>query len=292
MKPFAAEDISVILEDYVEAVLGDSLRFLRAELREMEGRGAVARRIEHLLRGEMRAAVKERLPVQPGVDLDALLSDPEYLARLAQVICERLSGGPDAPSLRIAPKPLSRVETDRLLTDGVNFGLIFGAEAIYFQDTVQALQTDELRSRPEGACPVHVLAVHVDWRTDDGGKAKRALMLDDTGSVGEVAFEHPVALDLVATLHLPRSGECALHSRLSAEYDRLGVPQINRYEASRRADDKWRTHRLWEGCVPSPRAARIPGANPEEVLRGTLEAWTNQEESFATENTENTENIE
>ena len=288
LKTYAPEDISVVLTYYVEAALGDSLKSL---LREVGGKRTATRRIEHLLRSEMRAVFKERLPVQPGVDLEALLSlrskaclsDSEYLARLAHVICERLSAGPDAPSLRIAPKPLGRAGADMLLKDGVNFGLIFGAETIYFQDAVQALQTDEIRSRPEGERPVNVLGVHVDWRTDDGGRVKRALISDDTGSVREVAFEHPVALDLVATLHLPRSGERALHSRLSAAYDRIGVPQINPYEISRRADDKWRTHRLWEGRVPSPRAVRIPGGNPEQVLKDTLEEWADQEQSFATE---------
>ena len=95
-------------------------------------------------------------------------------------------------------------------------------------------------------------------------------MLDVTGSVLERSFEHPVALDVVAVLHLPRSGERALHKKLSAQYERIGLPQINPYAASQRTDDKARTHRLWEGCVPSVRAVRIPGSTPERTLREAL----------------------
>ncbi len=281
----------MVLGYYVEAAFGDALR---AEFQKKAGKKRAAHRIAHLLQNETRIALKERLSLQPGVDLDEMLSDPTYLARLGEVIRERLIGGSDAPSLRIAPKPLGRAEADLLLKDGVNFGLIFGAEAIYFQDTVQALQTDEIRSRPveagkgkgrpfsrspqEGvgealALPlpvVHILGVHADWVSDDGRKAKRALMLDATGSVLERSFEHPVALDVVATLHLPRSGERDFHKKLSAAYDLIGLPQINPYEASRRADDKACTHRFWEGRVPSVRAVRISGSNPERTLRDAL----------------------
>jgi hypothetical protein len=288
-RPIAAEDVSVVLGYYVEAAFGDSLR---TELGRKAGKKATAHRIAHLLQNEIRTALKERLSLQPGVDLDEMLSDPSYLARIGEVIRERLVGGADAPSLRIAPKPLRRAEADLLLKNEVRFGLIFGAEAVYFQDTVQAFQTDEIRSRPEGAGKgkdrpasrssqggvggalplpvVHVLGVRADWLTDDKKAAKRALMLDATGSILERSFEHPVALDVVAMLHLPRSGERALHKKLSAAYDRIGLPQINPYEASRRADDKACTHRLWEGRVPSVRAVRIPGSNPERMLRDAL----------------------
>ncbi|MCK5119022.1 MAG: hypothetical protein KAQ78_05535, partial [Candidatus Latescibacteria bacterium] len=141
----AAEDVSVVLGYYVEAAFGDSLR---TELGRNTGKKTTAHRIAHLLQNEIRIALKERLHLQPGVDLDEMLSDPTYLARLAEVIRERLLGGAEAPSLRIAPKPLGRAEADLLLKEGVRFGLIFGAETVYFQDSVQALQTDEIRSRP------------------------------------------------------------------------------------------------------------------------------------------------
>ena len=285
-RPIAAEDVSVVLGYYVEAAFGD---LLREELRKKAGKKRAAHRIAHLLQNELRIALKERLTLQPGVVLDEMLSDPTYLARLGEVICERLIGGEDAPSLRIAPKPLGRAEADLLLKDGVNLGLIFGAETIYFQDTVQALQTDEIRSRPERARPVHVMGVHADWVSDDGRKAKRALMLDATGSVLERSFEHPVALDVVATLHLPRSGERALHKKFSVAYDLIGLPQINPYEASRRADDKACTHRLWEGYVPSVRAVRIPGLNPEETLGAMLEAWPDRGRSVVVQPNTGTE---
>ncbi|MCD6335564.1 MAG: hypothetical protein J7M27_09565 [Candidatus Latescibacteria bacterium] len=272
-RPVAAADVSVVLGYYVEAAFGD---VLRAELGKKAGKKTAGHRIAHLLQNEIRIALKERLPLQPGVDLNEMLSDPTYLARIGEVIRERLIAGSDAPSLRIAPKPLGRVEADPLLKDGVNFGLIFGAETIYFQDTVQAFQTDEIRSRPERAGSVHVLGVHADWLSDDGRKAHRALMLDATGSVLERSFAHAVALDVVATLHLPRSGERDLHKKLSAQYEHIGLPQINPYEASRRADDKVRTHRLWEGRVPSVRAVRILGSNPERTLGAMLEAWPDQ----------------
>ena len=93
------------------------------------------------------------------------------------------------------------------------------------------------------------------------GFSENALSVDDTGAVKEVRFDTPVPLHLVHTLHLPTQGEIELHRSVSEQCERLGVPQLNPYAASLRADDKARSHRLWSAAsspIRSPKMALVP----------------------------------
>jgi hypothetical protein len=222
---------------------------------------SVERTIWELLHAaQLPTALAGRFPTRAD-DIAFILSDRAVLGSIVEAALERWRGGPGAPVLRIAPRPLRPRQAAALLGDGINLGLIFGAEKVYFQDTVHALHTDESRSRSCGDRRVNVLGVHVRWRTADGVAAKRCLLVEDTGVVKEVRFDTPVPLHIVQTLHLPVRGEIELHRSISDHYERLGVAQLNPYPASQRADDKAHTHRLWSVAsppIPSPKAAPVP----------------------------------
>jgi len=246
-EPFEADDLSVLLVHYAEAEISKrtgSVEALRERVTEPEGAHIIEQQILELLM-EKRAFLLERIPVTPDTMLAGILSDRGYLERIAEIAVERLRGGPEAPALRIAPKPFTRCDIKEVLEEGLNLGLIFGAESIYFQDTVLAFQADETRSRPHQARKVNVLGVHVGWLTESG-EATRSLLVNKTGLVKEVQFEEAVPLHVAQTLHLPRIGENLLHQRVSKLFETKGIGQINPYGASARASDKAWTHRLWE----------------------------------------------
>ena len=171
----------------------------------------------------------------------------------------------DVPVLAIVPTPLTKRQTNQLLGNRVNYAMIFGAESIYFQDTVHAFAVD---SYCFGG--VNVLGVHIDWISSDDKSAKRALTVDETGFVKEVAFEISVPIHIVQILHLPLKRERQLHRELSIRFRDSGIPQINPYEdSSERADDKSWTHALWAQYgleIVSPKYILIPQrSSPEEI---------------------------
>jgi hypothetical protein len=118
---------------------------------------------------------RDRLPVEPGVDLARMLSDAKYLRRVSEAAEERAHCGDDAPSLLIAPCPISPKQADELLGDRTNLALIFDAESILFQDTVHVLHLDAIESRKnnDGAPGFNILGVHFDWLTTDGRTERR-----------------------------------------------------------------------------------------------------------------------
>lgn len=251
-RPFASsDDISVVLTYYLQAHLTG---YTNANALTSDPAWA-----EHVQRAALnglsasRGRLVREIPVSPEVDLRAMLSHRPYLARVAEIALERLRGGPDAPSLRIAPGCLPPTQARRMFGQGLCFGLIYGAETIYMQDTVLALQTDADRSQPSTDPAIHVLGVHKDQLTADM-KARRALIVDETAQVSEVCFEEPLALHIVQILHLPRKGEQHIHHRISTQCESLRLPQINPYRTSERADDKEWTHQLWS---PLPSGLRM-----------------------------------
>lgn len=275
---FKAEDLSVLLAHYVEAEISKQpglAEALRERTTEPEGAHIVERQILELLM-EKRSFLLGRIPVTPDTMLADILSDQGYLKRVTEIAVERLRGGPEASALRIAPRPLTRYDIKEALEEGLNFGLIFGAEPIYFQDTVLAFQADEARSRPRQARKVNVLGVHVGWLTE-AGEATRSLLVDKTGLVKEVQFEEAVPLHVVQTLHLPRIGEILLHQRISQLFENNGIDQINPYGASARASDKAWTHRLWKQCprekILSPASQLIPRSSTVQQALTVLRAF-------------------
>lgn len=239
-------EISLLLlrriEEELTSLLGPAgLEALRRRSTDPTEVGALKQQVlEALLR--RWEDILEGLPKESG--LPALISDPEYLKRIAEVAVERIRWGPGAPTLRIEPRKLGSEEVRALLNGGINLGLIFGAESIYFQDVVLAFQVDEVCSRPRDGRRVNVLGVHVDWLTESG-EATRGIIVDREWRIKEVRFEEAVELHAVQTLHLPTLGEAELHRRVSRLFEEAGVLQINPYEASERAEDKALTHRLW-----------------------------------------------
>ena len=195
-------------------------------------------------------------------------SDRDYLDRITQVAYERYVAGSaaqDVPTLTIVPTPLTRQQTYELLERRLNYVAIFGAESIYFQDTVHALATDSSESGR-----VNVLGAHIDWISPDSASIRRALAVDKDGLVKEVAFEEPVPIHTVQILHLPIKHERQLHRKLSIRFRDSGIPQINPYEGgSERADDKAWTHSLWDQYgqnIVSPGYVLIPQhSSPEEI---------------------------
>jgi len=233
--------------------------------------------LQHYLEAEVKRR-KPANPVTPADFLEMLLSsdvgfgippDRDYLTRIAQVAYERYTArrvDQDAPTLTIDPKPLSKRQMSELLGDRLNFVMVFGAESIYFQDTVHALAVD---SRCHGG--VNVLGVHIDWISPDGRSVKRALIEDENGLVREMAFAEPVPVHVVQILHLPLKNERRIHRELSRRFCDAGIRQINPYAASERADDKAQTHALWEQYeqeIASPKYALIPqGSSLSEIIK-------------------------
>ena len=190
----------------------------------------------------------------------------DYLSRIANVAYERYTArsiASDVPTMVIVPTPLSKRKMAELIGADWNYVMVFGAESIYFQDTVHALAID---SQYENN--VNVLGVHTGWLSRGG--AQRGIILDRDGLVKEVAFEEPVPVHIVQILHLPLKGERQLHRELSRRFHDEGIPQINPYpHSAERADDKARTHALWEQYeqeIVSPKYTLIPrGSSPEEI---------------------------
>ena len=274
-RDFDADQVSVGLAYFLEDKLGGSEE-LQAILADPKQEAQLRQSAQDLL-NQNRDSLAETLLVTPGVDIHRILSDQSYLARVADMAMQRLRGGPDAPSLRLSPFPLSPEQRHELVGEGINFALVFGAESIYFQDTVQAFHTDEISSRENGD-RVNVLGVRHDWLTDDGKHARRALIVDETESVKEVVFQEPVAIQMVETLHLPTRGEQELHRRISETCQENGIPQINPYEdAAERADDKMETHSLWSNYrspqgeeISSPAAWLISRSNSQQEIVSQL----------------------
>jgi len=213
--PFDADEVSVVLEHYLA-----SSRFAPAAVRQL----------------------KRTLPVQPDVDLDAMLDDPGYVERLLETVEERKRCGNEAPTLLIAPH---RVPATRVLGEGANLALIFSAEAVLFQDTVELLQLDATRWAEGGGRPrFNVIAVRPDWLAH-GGHAKRALVTDTDGRVKDCVFAKPAPIHAAMVLHLLREGEREQHRRISAWCRKHGIAQLNPYLSAVRADDKAATHRTW-----------------------------------------------
>lgn len=202
-------------------------------------------------------------------------SDRDYLDRIAQVAHERYAAesvAQDVPTLTIVPTPLTRRQTYELLGRRLNYVLVFGAESIYFQDTVHAFATDGSDSGR-----VNVLGAHIDWILPDGESIRRALAVDKDGLVKEMAFDEPVPVQVVQILHLPIKHERQLHRKLSLLFRDRGILQINPYEGgSERADDKAWTHDLWDQYgqnIVSPGYVLIPRRSSPEEIAGKLNAF-------------------
>jgi hypothetical protein len=202
-------------------------------------------------------------------------SDRDYLNRIAQVACERYTAqsvAQDVPTLTIVPTPLTRRQAYELLERRLNYVVIFGAESIYFQDTVHALAADSSHSGR-----ANVLGAHIDWIWQNGASIRRAIVVDKDGLVREVAFEEPVPIHVVQILHLPIKHERQLHRKLSICFHDSGIPQINPYEGgSERADDKAWAHALWDKYgqnILSPGYVLIPQHSSPEEIAGRLNAF-------------------
>jgi len=244
--------------------------------------------LQHYLEAEVQRR-KPANPVTPADFLEMLLSsdagfgipiDRDYLTRIAQVAHERHTArrvDRDAPTLTIDPKLLTKRQMSEILGDRLNYVLVFGAESIYFQDTVHALALD---GRRHGG--VNVLGVHINWISHDGRSVKRALIEDENGLVKEMAFAEPVPVHVVQILHLPLKNERRIHRELSRRFCDSGILQINPYAASDRADNKAQTHALLEQCeqeIASPKYALIKQGSPSSEIIKRLKSLVEDTQS-------------
>lgn len=218
-------------------------------------------------------------PILPADFLDMLhaakvQADDDYLSRIAQVAYERYTArqivAEDVPTMIIVPEPLNGRQAADLLGDRPNYVMVFGAESVYFQDTVHARAVDSCGE-------ANVLGAHIGWLSSDGAGVERAIVLDRDGFVKEMAFEEPVSVHVVQILHLPLKNERQLHRELSAYFRDRDIPQINPYESgSERADDKAWTHALWEQHgreIVSPKYTLIPQSSSSEEIAECLRTF-------------------
>jgi hypothetical protein len=280
--PLRAEDASVALQHYLEAEI---------QRRNMPDDLAPADFLT-ILHGHPQVQGEHK--VRPYARCEVPW-DRDYLDRIAQVAYERYTArrtAQDVPTMIIVPSPLTRRQIDELLGDRLNYVMVFGAESIYFQDTVHALAVDGRDIGVEATCDryvkretsnvkrswgVNVLGAHTDWISSDGEGVERALTVGDTGFVKEVAFQEPVPIHIVQILHLPLKRERQLHRELSIHFRDRGIPQINPYEnSSERADDKAWAHALWDQSgrkIASPEYALIPQHSSQEEIAARLRTF-------------------
>lgn len=195
--------------------------------------------------------------------------DRSFLDRIAQVAYERYIAQKslgDAPTLIIDPTPLNRQQRDDLLNDRPNYALIFGAETIYFQDTVHAFAIDSCYK-------ANILGVHWEWLSSDCKGIHRAIIMDRDGLVKEFAFENFAPIDIAQILHLPLANEHQLHQKLSDQLQ--NCLQINPYkDSSEQADDKAYSHTLWEQSkrgIESPKFILISQNSDHEELEAFMQ---------------------
>ncbi|MBM3212329.1 hypothetical protein FJZ33_08920 [Candidatus Poribacteria bacterium] len=208
--------------------------------------------------------------------MDILLSikkpvslDTEFLKRISQVAYERylaqkIDEAP--PVLKIIPEVLNKKETYNLLGEGLNYVLIFSAESIYFQGTIHAFAVDSYDFHK-----VNVLGVHKEWLLPDFSGTRRAILMDDEGYIREVAFENPVSIDVSHILHLPLRNEHKIHEAFSTHL--MSIPQVNPYNASKRADNKACTHELWRKCpeeIVTPEYTLIKRGSSSKKILGQI----------------------
>lgn len=164
----------------------------------------------------------------------------------------------------IAPSPLSKQQRDKLIGHRINYVIIYGAESIFFKDTIHAFTVDSCCSYR-----VNVLGTRIEWLSADGKGVKRALFMDETGFIKEMAFDEPVPIHIAQILHLPLKREQQMHRELSDHFQKRDIPQINPYETSKRADNKAWTHKLWaqyDQKIISPRYVLIQQESPENIF--------------------------
>ena len=135
----------------------------------------------------------------------------------------------------------------------INFAVIFGAEQEYFYDTLISLYVDAqkyLSSIETGGQSlfkksekeIDILGIDFRWLREKDSY-HRALLVTPDLKVKKIDFKE--LLDIVWILHLPTEGEKLLHQKLSSFFKKTYVFQINPYLASKRADDKFWTYKLW-----------------------------------------------
>ncbi len=197
--------------------------------------------------------------------------DHDYIIRIAQVGYERHIGiinGYNPPYLIIKENAINK---DKILGDRLNFVIIFGAESIYFQDTISAITLDNLRC----GNVVNVLGARIEWLSNDYKYITRALLVDETGIPKEIAFNEPVPINIVQILHLPIKHEIYIHKELSRRFHEANIYQINPYEnASERADNKSHTHKLlYKHNITSPDHIIIPKNTSSQYITSILKSF-------------------
>jgi hypothetical protein len=209
-------------------------------------------------------------------NISLILGNEEYLTRVKNMILERRQSlDSSAPCLRIAAYPMTREQIDNRLGERPNLGLIFGAESIYFQDTVHGLQNDALMEEP--FTPVNVLGVHYRWLTENGKETRRALLTDENGFIKDVLFERNVPLHAVQILHLPQKKEMEIHRQISAQYHKKNILQINPWHVSfQRADNKFMSYTLWKNKINTPASCLIAKNTSHFKTKEILEKFSKE----------------
>lgn len=188
---------------------------------------------------------------------------PMFSQRVKAGVIEAIYGEPLSPPLLILPEPNGPIpERDNPFPGPVHAVCV--EYLPNFANELYPLLVDAYvydLSQP-GSSRTPVAGVHVSW-LDDNWRAKRAIYYrPDENELIETSLVPPVEIKSVHFLAV--SPSC--HQLYSERFTRRGIPQLNPYAASMRADDKYGCFLAWKkNGVPTPEAVLIPAGEARDA---------------------------
>ncbi|MFB3784967.1 MAG: hypothetical protein ACE15F_01220 [bacterium] len=186
-----------------------------------------------------------------------------FSQRVKAGVIEAIYGEPLSPLLLILPEPSGAIRP----RDNPFAGPVHAVCVEYLPNFANELYPllvdayiDDL-SRPDSS-RTPVAGVHVSW-LDDKLRARRAIYYrPDENELIETSLVPPVEIESVHFLAV--SPSC--HQLYSERFTRRGIPPLNPYAASMRADDKYGCFLEWrKNGVPTPEAVLIPRSEARDA---------------------------
>lgn len=196
-------------------------------------------------------------------DLDVL-----YKKRVAQLALEELKSTPICPEVLIFPESISPEEFNAIRLHGVAFEY-FPFLTNEFYALVVDCYSAHLQGSGKEEC--FLVAFHQSWLDEQGVHRCLWWTGPDDDLLMESDLTEPVQLDSVQTIFASPE----VHSIISAQCRRFGISEINSYEASSVADDKFACYKRWKkSSVPTPEALLIPAKTSREDIKKRVVPWS------------------